>query len=242
MNRGNPRPPGDLRGAPRTATVAVPRPARPSRGSTPEYTFDTFVIGDGNRFPYAAAVAVSEAPAKAYNPLFIYGDSGLGKTHLLHAIGHYTLRLFPDAQVKYVSSEEFTNDFINSIRDDRASAVPAPVPRRRRAARRRHPVPGEQGADAGRVLPHLQHAARALQKQIVISSDRPPKQLSTLEDRLRNRFEWGLITDVTAARPGDPDRDPVEEGGPGEPSGPRGRTSSTSPPTSTATSANSKGR
>ena len=125
----------------------------------PKYTFETFVIGASNRFAHAAAVAVAEAPAKAYNPLFIYGESGLGKTHLLHAIGHYAMGLFHGARVRYVSSEEFTNDFINSIRDGKAEGF------RRRyrevdvLARRRHPVLGEQGTDAGRVLPHVQHVA-----------------------------------------------------------------------------------
>ena len=109
----------------------------------PKYTFETFVIGSSNRFAHAAAVAVAESPAKAYNPLFIYGGSGLGKTHLLHAIGHYATALGTAKSVRYVSTEEFTNDFINSLRDDKTERLPAALPRRRHPAHRRHPVPGE---------------------------------------------------------------------------------------------------
>ena len=129
----------------------------------PKYIFETFVIGSSNRFPHAAAVAVAEAPGKAYNPLLVYGDSGLGKTHLLHAIGHYVRSLYRGAKVRYVSSEEFTNEFINSIKDKRHRDLPAPLPRGRRAAHRRHPVPRGQDADAGGVLPHLQRAAQRQQ-------------------------------------------------------------------------------
>ena len=177
-----------------------PRPAagrarvEPAR-LNPKYTFETFVIGSGNRFAHAAAVAVAEAPAKAYNPLFIYGDSGLGKTHLLHAIGHYAQRLFQNARVRYVSSEEFTNDFINSLRDDKQSAF-----------QRRYRDNDVLLVDDIQFLEnkertqeeffHTFNTLHNANKQIVISSDRPPKQLSTLEDRLRTRFEWGLITDV----------------------------------------------
>ncbi|SFD22588.1 chromosomal replication initiator protein DnaA [Streptomyces aidingensis] len=161
----------------------------------PKYLFDTFVIGASNRFAHAAAVAVAEAPAKAYNPLFIYGESGLGKTHLLHAIGHYARSLYPGTRVRYVSSEEFTNEFINSIRDGKADAF-----------RKRYRDMDILLVDDVQFLAskestqeeffHTFNTLHNANKQIVLSSDRPPKQLITLEDRLRNRFEWGLITDV----------------------------------------------
>ncbi len=160
-----------------------------------KYHFETFVIGSSNRFAHAAAVAVAEAPASAYNPLFIWGESGLGKTHLLHGIGHYAQRLFPGIRVRYVSSEEFTNDFINSLRDDRKVAF----------QRRYRDVDvllvddiqfleGKEGTQEE--FFHTFNTLYNANKQIVISSDRAPKRLETLEDRLRTRFEWGLTTDI----------------------------------------------
>ncbi|KGM13286.1 chromosomal replication initiation protein [Cellulomonas bogoriensis 69B4 = DSM 16987] len=189
----------------------VPRPTRPFSFDTgggraqkqnveparlnPKYLFETFVIGSSNRFAHAAAVAVAEAPAKAYNPLFIYGDSGLGKTHLLHAIGHYAFSLYPGVRVRYVNSEEFTNDFINSISEGRAGAF-----------QRRYrdvdlllidDIQFLQGKE--QTMEEFFHTFNTLHnanKQVVITSDLPPKQLNGFEDRMRSRFEWGLITDV----------------------------------------------
>jgi chromosomal replication initiator protein len=163
----------------------------------PKYTFDTFVIGSSNRFTHAAAVAVAEAPAKAYNPLFVYGDSGLGKTHLLHAIGHYAQRLLPGLRTRYVSSEEFTNDFINSVRDDKMQAFQA----RYRSVDLLLIDDIQFLERAERTQEEFFHTFNTLHnanKQIVISSDKAPRQLSSLEDRLRTRFEWGLISDVQA--------------------------------------------
>ena len=183
--------------APKTGTGRDDAPAKTAEVSqlNSRYIFETFVIGASNRFAHAAAVAVAEAPAKAYNPLFIYGESGLGKTHLLHAIGAYAKELYGSVRVRYVSSEEFTNDFINSIRDDKATAF-----------QRRYRDLDVLLVDDIQFLENKErtqeeffHTFKTLynaNKQIVISSDRPPKQLTTLEDRLRSRFEWGLITDI----------------------------------------------
>ncbi|MCB1298281.1 MAG: chromosomal replication initiator protein DnaA [Microthrixaceae bacterium] len=162
-----------------------------------KYTFDNFVIGQSNRFAHAAAVAVAEAPAKAYNPLFIYGESGLGKTHLLHAIGDYAMSLYPDIRVRYVSSEEFTNDFINSIANNRGSAFQARY--RSVDILMIDDIQFLQGrAETQEAFFHTFNTLHDHDKQVVITSDVPPKQLTGFEDRMRSRFEWGLITDVQA--------------------------------------------
>ncbi|MGL4257002.1 chromosomal replication initiator protein DnaA [Microbacterium sp.] len=199
----------DASGAGAPAPAPVVRPpmeetpdaaASVSRSDTrlnPKYTFDNFVIGQSNRFAHAAAVAVAEAPAKAYNPLFIYGDSGLGKTHLLHAIGDYAMSLYSGIRVRYVSSEEFTNDFINSIANNRGSAF---------QARYRDvdillidDIQFLQGrAETQEAFFHTFNTLHDHDKQVVITSDVPPKHLTGFEDRMRSRFEWGLITDVQA--------------------------------------------
>ncbi|KRE94163.1 chromosomal replication initiator DnaA [Nocardioides sp. Soil774] len=178
-----------------TTGSAERRPSALETRLNPKYTFETFVIGSSNRFPHAAAVAVAEAPGKAYNPLLVYGESGLGKTHLLHAIGHYVRSLYSNAKVRYVSSEEFTNEFINAIRDDRQD----------RFKRRYRDVDVlliddiqflEGKTQTQEEFFHTFNTLHNANKQIVLTSDRAPKRLEALEDRLRNRFEWGLITDV----------------------------------------------
>ena len=177
-----------------------PQPMLPSTSHefgrlNPKYVFDTFVIGSSNRFAHAAAVAVAEAPAKAYNPLFIYGDSGLGKTHLLHAIGHYARRLYSGIRVRYVNSEEFTNDFINSIRDDEGASFKTTY--RNVDVLLIDDIQFLAGKD--RTLEEFFHTFNSLHnnnKQVVITSDQPPKLLAGFEDRMKSRFEWGLLTDI----------------------------------------------
>ncbi len=184
-------------GAMRPATtVDDPGPSGRARLNA-KYTFDTFVIGAGNRFAHAASLAVAEAPAKAYNPLFIYGASGLGKTHLLHAIGHYAQYVYPHLSVQYVNSEEFTNDFINSIRDDKAGAFQ----QRYRAVDVLliDDIQFLQGKlQTQEEFFHTFNTLHNANKQVVITSDVPPKLLSGFEERMRSRFEWGLLTDVQA--------------------------------------------
>ena len=180
-----------------SSTASDPGSRRSDSRLNPKYSFDNFVIGGSNRFAHAAAVAVAEAPAKAYNPLFIYGESGLGKTHLLHAIGHYAESLYPGIRVRYVSSEEFTNDFINSIANNRASVF---------QSRYRDidillidDIQFLQGKDSTQeAFFHTFNTLHDHNKQVVITSDLPPKHLTGFEDRMRSRFEWGLITDVQA--------------------------------------------
>ncbi|SEA63227.1 chromosomal replication initiator protein [Bowdeniella nasicola] len=176
------------------STAALPVEEDPAR-LNPKYVFETFVTGPSNRFAQAAATAVAESPAKAYNPLFIYGGSGLGKTHLLHAIGHYARHLFPGIRVKYVNSEEFTNDFINSIRDDKAENF-------QRRYRNVDVLLIDDIQFLGgkeQTVEEFFHTFNTLynnSKQVVITSDIPPKQLKGFGDRLISRFEMGLLTDV----------------------------------------------
>ncbi len=173
--------------------VALEQPA--SGGMTPKYTFDLFVIGSSNRFAHAAALAVAETPAQAYNPLFIYGSTGLGKTHLLQAVGQYVGEHGNGLTARYVTSETFMNDFINSLRDKRIEGFKQRY--RTYDVLLVDDVQFLEGKD--RMQEEFFHTFNTLYeagKQIVLSSDRPPKEIATLEERLRSRFEWGLITDI----------------------------------------------
>jgi len=176
--------------------VARPLQQRPeSGGFNTKYTFDSFVIGSSNRFAHAAALAVAEAPAQAYNPLFIYGGTGLGKTHLLQAIAQYVSEHTSELSVRYVTSETFMNDFINSLRDKRIEGF-----------KQRYRTYDVLLIDDVQFFEHKEriqeeffHTFNSLYEagsQIVMSSDRPPRDIATLEERLRSRFEWGLITDI----------------------------------------------
>ncbi len=187
------RPPGDSVLLPERRQIDTE--VEPDTQLNPKYVFDSFVIGASNRFAHAAAFAVAETPAKAYNPLFIYGESGLGKTHLLHAVGHYVRHLYPRLRVRYVTTEQFTNEFITAVRDARMADF-------QRLYRQIDILLVDDIQFLGereRTQEEFFHTFNALhnaEKQIVISSDRPPRQIARLEDRLRSRFEWGLMTDV----------------------------------------------
>ncbi|MEA3502735.1 MAG: chromosomal replication initiator protein DnaA, partial [Actinomycetota bacterium] len=179
----------------------IPLPIDPTRVRSneprlvPKYTFDNFVVGQSNRFAHAAALAVAEQPGSHYNPLFIYANAGLGKTHLLHAVGHHRMELDPNAVVRYVSSEQFFNEFINGIRRKRMDEFKERY--RTIDVLLLDDVQFFQGKE--QILEEFFHTFNTLYeagKQVVISSDRHPKHLSTLEDRLRSRFEWGLLTDI----------------------------------------------
>lgn len=187
----------DLDGEPDNLSSTQPIATSSQPRLNDKYTFESFVIGPSNRFSHAAAVAVAEAPAKAYNPLFIYGGSGLGKTHLLHAIGHYTQNLYKGIRIRYVSSEEFTNDFINAIANNRSHEFQNRY--REVDVLLIDDIQFLQGKDSTQeAFFHTFNTLHDHNKQVVVTSDMPPKQLTGFEDRMRTRFEWGLITDVQA--------------------------------------------
>jgi chromosomal replication initiator protein len=176
--------PPDAADMPPPAAVRAPLAEDLRHGHlNPRYTFEEFVVGNSNRFAHAASQAVAEAPARAYNPLFLYGGVGLGKTHLMHAIGHRVIAQNPSANVVYVSSEKFTNEFIVAVQKNQTLEF-----------RNRYRLVDKEGTQEE--FFHTFNALHEAQKQLVISSDRPPKEIQTLESRLRSRFEWGLLTDI----------------------------------------------